>query len=375
MSRLLLLTICLGLFALGGVGGGDTYASASNLQGKIAYIGTDGNIWLVNPDGSQLQQLTNDAFEQHEKSESGMNTVYVRYDYFNGFWQRPKWSPDGTKLAYFRSHGRSGPDVANQSTVEFFVTNLIIPTEKIHSLSSTSGMQIVPTAWSADSSGIYFEECGDPTYGLTSGCEIKLVSIDTSEVSTVFTVDEGWGATIINPSPDGKYIAWHKGKIEGVGVPCIFDLETQANYCSDLFRGRSSWSPDSSKLVIDNCGYGCAEGHMEIFDPADFSSVPLIQTSEKVSRFDPVWSPAGDKIAYMESISESDFGPTIESGLWVINPDGSGATKIAGSPSGYVYTFSPNGSYIVYAKRTEDTTEWGDFEIWVTKVDEATPGR
>jgi hypothetical protein len=56
---------------------------ATQGPGLIAYAGTDGNIWVINPDGTGRRRITNDG------------TPDVSYG-------RPKWSPDGRMLAFSR---------------------------------------------------------------------------------------------------------------------------------------------------------------------------------------------------------------------------------------------------------------------------------
>lgn len=61
---------------VGFVGLGSAPASAAVENGKIAYA-LDGAIWTVNADGSDARKI----------ADQGLN---------------PVWSPDGTKIAYYR---------------------------------------------------------------------------------------------------------------------------------------------------------------------------------------------------------------------------------------------------------------------------------
>jgi len=336
---------------------------ATACKGKIAYIGPDGNVWVVKPDGTNLTQITTDA----TGTDYGLHDQYVLYEYPNSFWQRPIWSPDGSELAYFRTSGVG----ADTSTVEFFVTDFTGPPKKVHTIFiGRAGFDIVPTAWTADGQGIYFEECIGGTIHMDFTCQIKLVLIASGETSTLFTIEKGYSASILNPSPNGKYLAWHKSYVEGVGNPCIFNLETRQNSCLNEFRGRSSWSPDGTKLAIDDCGYGCRRGALAIFNPEDWSSVPLLQNTEKFGYERPVWSPTGDKIAYI-MLDQTDLSVDPLHGtpsLWVINTNGTNPVKVADSLAGGRYAFSPDGKYLVYTKSAgpyPDKTA----ELWVTSVD------
>lgn len=80
----------------------------------IAYIGADGNLWVVNTDGSQATQLTFGAdkiLERYKKSLSKQELA--RYNFFVsqfGFPEKmpfsyPSWSPDGQRILYTSMEG------------------------------------------------------------------------------------------------------------------------------------------------------------------------------------------------------------------------------------------------------------------------------
>ena len=64
----------------------------------IAFLGSDGNIWLVNPETTQQQQLTSDA-----QTYSDASAVVVSYN-------TPAWSSDGRYLAFDRELGTRIPE-------------------------------------------------------------------------------------------------------------------------------------------------------------------------------------------------------------------------------------------------------------------------
>lgn len=76
----LLVAHCLVLLSGGGFAGAQDAVRAAGL---IAYIGVDGNVWLVNSDGSNPQQITDDA------NIPGY-----------GSYANPSWSHDGSMLAF-----------------------------------------------------------------------------------------------------------------------------------------------------------------------------------------------------------------------------------------------------------------------------------
>jgi Tol biopolymer transport system component len=70
---------------------------------KIACSGTDGDIWVIRPDGTGLVNVTNTPTPRHE--------------------YRPDWSPDGSKLAFTSWQAQAEIHVANaDGTSRSFVT-------------------------------------------------------------------------------------------------------------------------------------------------------------------------------------------------------------------------------------------------------------
>ena len=109
--------------------------SSPEWEGQIAYLGSDGNIWVVRSDNLQPLQVTADASDQRRYlsprfSPGGELLAYCQNDHggvsgsqiilmrtgawqpialvddvaCQGFPQRPfDWSPDGTSIAYTHS--------------------------------------------------------------------------------------------------------------------------------------------------------------------------------------------------------------------------------------------------------------------------------
>lgn len=132
-------------------------------EGQIAFVGDDGNLWLLNlPDG-QLQRLT-----ENEQVKS------------------PAWSPDGARLAYLRKV---------DSIWEVVILNIISQTW--HTISAFQSPMLAKVSWSPD--GRYL--VGDVGCCAT-GREIILLDPGGTQLyrRIPYSFRYTW-------SPDGKYLA------------------------------------------------------------------------------------------------------------------------------------------------------------------------
>ena len=64
---------------------------------RIAYIGTDGNVYTINPDGTDLRRLT----DLDLRASTGAGVMAQLLD-LNAYYTWPTWSPDGARLATAR---------------------------------------------------------------------------------------------------------------------------------------------------------------------------------------------------------------------------------------------------------------------------------
>jgi Tol biopolymer transport system component len=110
----------------------------------------------------------------------------------------PAWSPDGSKIAYVRSHG---------DTQDIVVANA--DGTDPHSVGSGGGVLIHPT-WSADSAQIAF----------ASKVGIDVVSADGTDLHTVFS-EPGWVGEYPVWSPDGTMIAFNRWSAQPKVTGCL----------------------------------------------------------------------------------------------------------------------------------------------------------
>jgi Tol biopolymer transport system component len=192
----------------------DFAPSWSPLGDKIAFCsnrsGSDYDIWTVNPDGSDLQQITNNAFIywiSGPEYEDG--ACYIR------------WSPDGTKLTFT---GDAGYD--QQSDLGNW---------QVYTTPSTPNSPITKLTNCVINNPNYQNACDTPSWS-PSGTKIVF-----SDEDYVFG-DAMGGGGIYTMNPDGT------------GIAPVFQSNTTIN----LFP---QWSTDGSKIFFTSnqpteAGYG-----------------------------------------------------------------------------------------------------------------------
>jgi Tol biopolymer transport system component len=153
-------------------------------------------------------------------------------------------------------------------------------------------------------------------------------------------------------SPDGQKLLFTSGGTFGTDGT-IQVMNADGSGVTGLTTGRSpDWSPDGASItfqrtgpcVVDICG---ADVYVMA---ADGSQVRKLTSSQGAFAFFglPAWSPDGGKIAYRVT---AFFGG---SGVYVMNPDGSGKAPITAIGGLGRPVWSPDGSAIAVAAFTAD---------------------
>ena len=146
-------------------------------------------------------------------------------------------------------------------------------------------------------------------------------------------------------SPNGEKIAFSKQ----IGASIRLNVmnadgsgRTQIGHVTDASQ-EPTWSPDGAKIAFTFTAAGNPE--IYLIDPVNGGETRL--TTNPGPDRNPDWSPDGTKIAF-----ESQTAAHPRPNIYVINPDGTGRTRLTDSTStGYASepSWSPDGSRIAYS--------------------------
>ena len=334
----------------------------------------DSDLWLVDPTGSSLIQLTTGNRDEYPSwSPDGTHLVFTRTG--KGLFtisvntgnleqvtvsddqdDRPVWSPDGSHLAFTRSY--------NTRTV-------VADKNKRDSWLLTDDIASEDPVWSPDGSRIAFIR--DISYYSPAGESILYVADYDGDnrirltSDELFAFDPAW-------SPDGNCIAFagylkedlveveHPVSGAAVEEPRTLDIFVVNVNDGRIYRATDNanrkdrnpvWSPDGTHLA-----FGSYPSSGALMIQMDSGIVRNISDEGFAS---PMWSPDGSHLLY---------GSTL-----VIEADGSGPMRIPGSEYGVEHPeWSPDGNQIVFFTLRGEYPDWVyrieviDIESWATQV-------
>jgi Tol biopolymer transport system component len=252
-------------------------------NGKIAWV-REGNIWLMNADGSGATQLT-----------SSTEDAPVEYS-------SPAWSPDGSKLAYV-------------ATDDSFSTAVYV---------STAGGQ---------SPKKIAEGGADPTWS-PDGKQIALTN-ENGDYTAIFVVPSAGGDAkklcsaegyLSQPawSPDGKQIAYRREAVDNES-----DALVLASAAGCVEAGTTG-ADDSTPAFAWNFALAFVRnddnGDQDLFVRSKAGSAKDVHADPDTNDFSPQFSPDGAKIVF---VSDRDGNAEI----YVMNADGANQVNLTNDPA------------------------------------------
>jgi Tol biopolymer transport system component len=268
----------------------------------VAFIGWDQNVRLVDRNSGQLRDVTIDA---NPPGQTAGSEATIHY------WN-PKWSSDGQLLAYQRNVGQP---ISEGYSYTFEVWIYEVVSGQARQLLSEE--RVVSYAWRpgthqlAVSFGIedgYFNITGQ--LDSTKARGIWALDVDSGESVELVGPENGYSLGRPQWSRDGRYLFFDEvWNYEGTGYFTIYDFDNESYASSQESIGFYDLSPDGQTLAYDTLTYG-PSGEEKVYlrpiaggEPQQFSPEYEIGYA-----FFPLFSPAGDQLAYMAEVGVLDSG-------------------------------------------------------------------
>ena len=235
---------------------------------------------------------------------------------------RPRWSPDGTLIAFSTEEGDIYV-VRPDGTGRRRITSVDKPGRG----GGTSGPE-----WSPDGTKL----------AIIKGGQLRVVDVATRKwqllVAATYVSSPTW-------SPDGKWIAFNGVIAQHAATYAVSVERPRSLRLLDGHAGPDlSWSPDGSALVSHDLAPGCC-GWSVYVTPVDGSGRQRVADGYLYGGRP--WSPDGSKIVYKPLRAS---GLDVMSGLYVMNRDGSGQTKVTSDGGDSEPSWSADGKSIVFVR-------------------------
>lgn len=317
-----------------------------DIEGQIAYVATDGNLWV-------LRQGENIPFPM--TSDANPERVYLS----------PRWSPDGSLLAFCRQDGGEN----GKSGLYFVRTGEWQPFPLAQDIYCQDWLEGSFT-WSPDGRQIVYARnfvFNPQAGGALWESYYGLWSVDLLTNETVEFLPASNGNPLVHPqwSPDGKWLKYYEvAYIEGLGVLHTWEVGTGklvnwVDLGADIFPGFSSWASDGTRIIFDVVSYTGFPGAGIYQANPDGSDIQLIFSRSNRVATKPSLSPRRDRVAFLLS----EYGQATNT-LVVTDLAGESAQEIVSSEAGLAgLDWSPAGSQLLFALPSGEAADLVVFNV------------
>jgi TolB protein len=272
-------------------------ATPPGQNGRIAYMRQDSGghwqVWVASSTLAGAKQLT------HGHHDSG--------------W--PVWSPNGKRLAFDSNRTDHTPNNSNDVNDVFVMRPDGSGVRKLTRSKGVSG----DAAWSPNGRLIAF----DSSDGSRNGRSAIYVMNENGHAVRRVTKPAGH-LSDYEPrfSPDGTHLVFARARGTADNAPtALFTVRVNGGSLDQLTPftlhvGASDWSPNGKQIVFEAYPNG-AYGDIYVVDAT--GGTPLNLTHDSTGQADPVWSPDGQKILFLDNGFVNGVGRT---GLATMNPEG-----------------------------------------------------
>ena len=307
MRRLVTLAL-----VLAACGGGDGELAAPPPPGGLIVFASnrdgDFDIYVVQPDGKNLRQLTHD--EATERTEADDD------------W--PAWSPDGRMIAFTstRDHAGDGDEKRDVYVMDADGSDIRRLTENNAAERSVDWLRDGRIAfWRCPTGGVY-------------GCSLVAIEPDGDAEKILF--EGGNGITTFSATRGGNRIAYARTDVNASTLESdIYVSDLDGRNARRIARdgGDPKWSPDGSRIAFvsarDEYGtcffHDCVGFAPELYVMNADGTAQRRLTQTKAYDVAPSWSPDGSRLVFARLENErGDFA------LYVIAADGGSARQIVG---------------------------------------------
>jgi Tol biopolymer transport system component len=293
---------------------------------RIAFMTTDGELFLVNPDGSEQLKLAGDTQVQG----GPLGAVMAQPRDVSFFYSWPTWSPDGKKLAASLVKVTGGqPEISVQVIDASTGEATTVFQNEVPGLVAENAPHYL--YWSPDSRTLAV--LASTSQGLT------LFAADTESLTDPTVIESGaplyfhWGADgqsmLLHVGDELKFLTRPFGASAGQPIDAdpgfrVPALSPDGRYMAYMGTG----TPAGSLLIAETGDTGTARNALDIGSRAAFA-----------------WSPQGGDLAVADQ--QNDNAPTFDR-LRVVPGDG-GAIKTVAEGRIIAFYWSPNGKMLAWA--------------------------